>query len=67
MGSEIPLFSRIIGIADAYQAMMSERPYRKAFSFKKTMEEIRKNAAIQFDPELALVFVENFSEEFKSG
>ena len=57
-GEEIPLESRIINIADAYNAMISERSYRKALSKKEALEEIRKNAGIQFDPNLVNAFVE---------
>lgn len=50
--------ARIIAIADSYDAMTSERPYRKALSKEAVIEEIRKNAGIQFDPELAKIFIE---------
>ena len=43
---------RILSIADAYDAMTSDRPYRKAMSAAKAMDELRKFAGIQFDPEL---------------
>ena len=57
-GEEIPLQSRIITIADSYDAMTSERSYRNALSEEDAIEELKVNAGIQFDPELVKVFVE---------
>lgn len=57
-GEEIPKISRIITIAGTYDAMMSDRPYRKALSQEVVVEEIKRNAGTQFDPYLARVFVE---------
>lgn len=55
---EIPFQSRIIAIADAYDAMTSERSYRSALSEAIAIEELQKNAGIQFDPEIIRVFIE---------
>lgn len=55
---EIPLEARIIAIADAYDAMTTDRPYRKGLSHEIAMEEIQKNAGSQFDPELVEVFIQ---------
>jgi diguanylate cyclase (GGDEF)-like protein/PAS domain S-box-containing protein len=57
-GSEIPFESRIISIADAYDAMTSERSYRNALSEEVALGELEKNAGIQFDPELVKIFIE---------
>ena len=57
-GEEIPFEARIIAVADAYDAMTSDRAYRKAMSSMAAMEEIRNNAGVQFDPHIAQVFVE---------
>jgi HD-GYP domain-containing protein (c-di-GMP phosphodiesterase class II) len=57
-GDEIPLVSRIITIADAYDAMTSERSYRSVLPEKLVIEELHKNAGIQFDPELISIFIE---------
>lgn len=62
-GEEIPLISRIIAIADAYDAMISDRPYRKALSKETAAKEIIKNAGTQFDLKLSKIFVENILSE----
>lgn len=56
-GKEIPLMSRIISIVDAYDIMLTEQPYKKAMTKKKAIEEIKKNAGTQFDPELVEKFL----------
>jgi diguanylate cyclase (GGDEF)-like protein/PAS domain S-box-containing protein len=57
-GEAIPTVARIIALADSYDAMTSERAYRKALSEEVVLAEIRNNAGTQFDPEIARVFVE---------
>ncbi len=57
-GEEIPLAARIIALADSFDAMTSERTYRKALSEKEAIHEIQKNSGTQFDPEIARIFVE---------
>jgi len=58
-GEEIPLLSRILAVVDAYDAMTHDRIYRKALMKQEAIEEIKKNAGIQFDPHIAQVFIEN--------
>ena len=57
-GEEIPKIARIIAIADSYDAMTSFRAYRKPLSEEIVLDEIRKNAGVQFDPILAKIFIE---------
>jgi PAS domain S-box/diguanylate cyclase (GGDEF) domain len=57
-GQEIPLQSRIIAIADAYDAMTSDRSYRKALPEEIALKELKNNAGIQFDPEILIVFID---------
>jgi putative nucleotidyltransferase with HDIG domain len=57
-GEEIPLVSRVISVADAFDAMISDRPYRKGLSIHNAREEIRKNSGTQFDPEIVEIFLE---------
>jgi HD-GYP domain-containing protein (c-di-GMP phosphodiesterase class II) len=51
-GEEIPLGSRIIIVADAYEAMTSDRIYRKAIGHERAMEQLTKYKGIQFDPKV---------------
>jgi hypothetical protein len=57
-GEEIPLYARIIGIADAFDAMNSDRCYRKHLSREVILRELEENKGIQFDPDLAEYMIE---------
>lgn len=57
-GEDIPIAARCLAIADSFEAMTTERPYRKKQSLSYALEEIEKNAGTQFDPRLAKVFIE---------
>ncbi|MDD5686856.1 MAG: response regulator [Elusimicrobia bacterium] len=54
---EIPLGARILAVADTYDAMLSDRPYRKALTKQKAIEELEKNSGTQFDPEVVNTFL----------
>ena len=56
-GENIPIRARIITIADAYDAMISERPYRKPLTHEEAISEIKKYTGTQFDPRLVEVFL----------
>ncbi len=60
-GKEIPYLARILGIADAWDSMLSNRPYRQALSVKEAAQELRRNAGSQFDPELVEVFLKTLA------
>lgn len=57
-GEEIPIESRIISIVDAYDAMVSERPYRVALGAEAAMHELEKNKGTQFDPIMVNIFID---------
>lgn len=61
-GEEIPLIAAIIAVADAYDAMTTNRPYRRGLSSKEAIEEIEKNRGRQFHPKVVDVLVELFKE-----
>ncbi len=56
-GEAIPLSARIIAVADAWDVMRSDRPYRKALSTDAAQEELRRFASVQFDPAIVDLFV----------
>jgi putative nucleotidyltransferase with HDIG domain len=56
-GDKIPLGSRIISVTDAFDAMTSDRPYRKAMSKETALEELKKCAGNQFDPRVVEAFL----------
>lgn len=61
-GRDIPLGSRIISIADAYDAMIQDRPYKRAIDHDDALVELRRHAGTQFDPELVDIFMRLFAE-----
>ena len=57
-GEQIPLEARIMSLADVYDALISKRPYKEAFSKEKAMQIIKEGMGTQFDPELTPIFLE---------
>lgn len=60
---EIPLQSKIICIADAYDAMTSHRPYREDFSLSDVVDEFKRNAGSQFDADILKVFIDQILKQ----
>ncbi len=63
MGEEIPLVARIAAVADSFDAMTSNRAYRRGLSFSKASAEIQANAGTQFCPQVVEAFMESVTEE----
>jgi len=58
-GEQIPLPARLLAVADTFDALCSERPYRPAYSTEQALEEMRKVAGSQLDPDLADAFIQS--------
>jgi putative two-component system response regulator len=67
MGTAIPLGSRIVALADAFDAMTQDRPYRLAMSVDAALEQLRSGSGRQFDPELASLFIGIIEAETATG
>ena len=63
VGSEIPLLSRVIALADTFDAMTTDRPYRKGLSADQAIQEIIRCKGTQFDPDIAEIFID-IAKEF---
>jgi putative nucleotidyltransferase with HDIG domain len=62
-GDKIPLFSKILAVADSYDAMTTDRPYRKALDLNESIDEIEKNKGTQFDEKIADFFIDILKNE----
>ena len=62
-GNQIPLGARILAVADTFDAMIADRPYRKAFPFSHVQKEMQKAAGTQLDPEIVNIFFEILRRE----
>ncbi len=62
-GDKIPKFSRMVYVADSFDAMTSDRPYRKAMSLKEAFMELERNAGKQFDSDFVKVFVGEYQKK----
>jgi putative nucleotidyltransferase with HDIG domain len=61
--NNIPISSRIIAVADAFEAMASDRPYRKALGFEQILAELQRNSGSQFDPLIIKAFIDIIQTE----
>ena len=66
-GEEIPLEARIVGVADAFDAMISDRPYRRRMSLEQAREELRRCAGTQFDPDVVDALERIIETEYERG
>ena len=64
-GKEIPLEGRLLAVADVYDALVSERPYKKPFTHEQAVEIIKKDSGTHFDPEIVNAFL-NITDDFKA-
>jgi HD-GYP domain-containing protein (c-di-GMP phosphodiesterase class II) len=62
-GESISRLARLLALADTYDAMTGDRPYRKGLSIETALSEIAKNAGVQFDPVLADQFVRYMTQQ----
>lgn len=64
-GAEIPLFGRIVALADCFDAYTSKRPYKDAYGFKQSVEMIRRRKGTHFDPDVVEAFLNNLDKAEK--
>jgi len=64
-GQAIPIFSRIVAVADVFDALTSERPYKRAWSLEQAAEHIKAGAGKHFDPKCVAVFIAHWQEVLK--
>ena len=63
-GEAIPLLARIFAVADVYDALTSDRPYRKAWPREQALRHLEENAGVLFDPRVVDIFLEQVAEGF---
>lgn len=61
-GDAIPIFSRIVAVADVFDALTSERPYKKAWTLERAAEHIKASVGTHFDPQCVAAFFENWDK-----
>jgi len=61
-GEDIPLVGRIVAVADVFDALTSERPYKKAWEVDKAVDFLKENSGSHFDPQCVTVFLNHFEE-----
>ncbi len=65
-GQQIPLNARIFSVADTWESLRSQRPYRPPFSRTATLEYIEQQSGLAFDPEIVKIFLDNPPSEFQA-
>lgn len=65
-GESIPIYSRMLAVCDAYDAMTSARCYRKPYNIRQALDEIRRCAGTQFDPEISDAFIRFMEQSSKT-
>jgi ribonuclease P protein subunit RPR2 len=63
VADDIPIEARIFAVADSFDAMTSDRPYRRALGVDRALAEVRAGAGTQFDPEVARAFIQMVEED----
>jgi putative two-component system response regulator len=61
-GEETSLFARLVGIADVFDALASQRAYKEPWTDEQIVSEINKTAGSHFDPEIVQIFAENYAD-----
>jgi len=56
-GTDIPMLSRILSVADSFDAMISDRPYRKGLKIEEAIDELKRNSNLQFDKNVVDAFI----------
>jgi putative nucleotidyltransferase with HDIG domain len=62
-GEEIPFAARVFSVVDTWDALVTDRPYRRAWSFQDALDYIQKQSGTQFDPMVVTAFVEMMTEQ----
>jgi HD-GYP domain-containing protein (c-di-GMP phosphodiesterase class II) len=65
-GYDIPLYARILTIADSFDAMVTNRPYKEGMSTDEAIEELKKWSGVQFDPDLVEKFINSLESNNKA-
>jgi HD-GYP domain-containing protein (c-di-GMP phosphodiesterase class II) len=61
--NDIPIEARVLAVADAYEAMVTDRPYRRGMSNREAAAELKKYSGKQFDPKVVNAFLKYLSEQ----
>ncbi len=62
-GDKIPIVARVFAIADAYEVMVNDRPYKACMNKKQALNEIKSKSGSQFDPNIADIFIKIMENE----